>query len=561
MGIRPSNLFFILLLDAVYYKLIYPELLKMTEPYTNITLLLLPNQLFEPALLHSLLKPYITTSTTKANKPKLNIILLEHPVFFGYRKPYGQMKFNKLKLLYQMSAVRYYTSETLLVQMQTYFTPGNITLITDEHDWTPILHKQLKTNQCQALFYIDPVDNFISKQYETSLNANHHPGHVDHPYIELDNPAFINSKADLEAYHKTKPNPDSYTHAGFYKYQRQKTGILPGTKTYDTENRDKLPDSVDVPKLPENINNTPEIRKILDAVKTLIEEHGTWSKFPGTCDPNALQFPISRPESLAWLTDFYKHKFAKFGKYQDAIAGNNRNFLFHSCISPMLNTGLITPDDVLKSALKYKAKVPIQAFEGFIRQVIGWREYQRYIYIYIGENIRKTNLFNNKAKLTDAWYTGDTGILPVDDAIKMAFKDGYLHHILRLMVMGNIMNLVGIHPDDVYKWFMEFALDSYDWVMVGNVYSMALWADGGLTMRKPYISSSAYILKMSTYKRGEWADIWDNAFHGFINRNSTQLNKTYYAGIVKAWTHKKNTDKHNITKKNIAFLKGIINKS
>ena len=113
-----------------------------------------------------------------------------------------------------------------------------------------------------------------------------------------------------------------------------------------------------------------------------------------------------------------------------------------------------------------------------------------------------------------------------------------------LMVIGNFMNLVGIHPDEVYKWFMEFAVDSYDWVMIGNVYSMTLWADGGLTMRKPYISSDGYIMKMGNYKtKGEWNIIWNTIFHHFIDRNSKQLSSTYYNGIVKAWTKKTKSEK------------------
>jgi deoxyribodipyrimidine photolyase-like uncharacterized protein len=151
--------------------------------------------------------------------------------------------------------------------------------------------------------------------------------------------------------------------------------------------------------------------------------------------------------------------------------------------------------------------------------------------------------------LNQSWYSATTGIKPVDDAVRMALDDGYIHHILRLMVVGNFMNLVGIHPDDVYKWFMEFSLDSYDWVMVGNVYSMALWADGGLTMRKPYISGDGYIMKMGNFSSGRgsnsrnnkktkkqigndmedesrdartWNEEWNAVFHHFIDRVCVQ---------------------------------------
>lgn len=520
----------------------------MTAKYSNVSLLLLPNQLFSTELLSEILYQYISKSDLQ--KCKVNIIMLEHPVYFGIRKPYGQMRFNKLKLLYQMTTTRYYIEETLGNAADTQFTIGNITYITNKEKWYPYLAKQIKVNKCDALFYIDPVDTLISKEYvfmSAKMNAHH-------PCIELPNPGFINTKSDLAEYHKTKKRTDSFFHAGFYQYQRKKlteTISLTGTKTYDTENRNKMPLTVTIPKLPEHDNTNPVVKRILLNVSKQITNHRVWSTFPGSCDPGHLKFPITPETSVKWLTYFCHDKLANFGKYQDSIDGEGRNFLFHSCISPMLNTGLLTPMQVITTVREYyiahKATTPIAAYEGFIRQVIGWREYQRYIYIYAGDKMRMSNIFNNGAKLTEAWYTGTTGLLPVDDAITMAFRDGYLHHILRLMVMGNIMNLVGIHPHEVYKWFMEFSLDSYDWVMVGNVYSMALWTDGGLTMRKPYFSSSAYILKMSTYKKGTWCEIWDNLFHGFIDRNSEQLSKTYYAGLVRAWKKKTLSHKREVT--------------
>jgi deoxyribodipyrimidine photolyase-related protein len=233
----------------------------------------------------------------------------------------------------------------------------------------------------------------------------------------------------------------------------------------------------------------------------------------------------------------------------------------------MLNIGLITPQQVVDIITAYykahNKEIGIANYEGFIRQLIGWREYQRYIYQYAGDKMRAGNHFGHSRRLNTAWYTATTGLKPVDDAVQMALDDGYIHHILRLMVVGNFMNLVGIHPDDVYKWFMEFALDSYDWVMVGNVYSMALWADGGMTMRKPYISGDGYIMKMGNYSKSAgarsgkskktkkqmdtrqeqdtartWNEEWNAVFHHFIDRNANKLLRTYYAGLVRAWQKK-----------------------
>jgi deoxyribodipyrimidine photolyase-related protein len=305
-----------------------------------------------------------------------------------------------------------------------------------------------------------------------------------------------------------------------------------------------MPIGLDVPELPKVKAGQVHIA---EAVK-YIKGHKKWSKHPGGTHLDNQLFPLTHEESRRWLDRFLAERFALFGKYQDSIAvskdGEPRNFLFHSCISPMLNIGLLTPREVIDRVVEFRKahteKIPMAAYEGFIRQIIGWREYQRYIYVTIGDKIRKMNHFGNQRRLTHAWYDGTTGIQPVDDAIKMGFRDGYLHHILRLMVVGNFMNLVGIHPDDAYRWFMEFALDAYDWVMVGNVYSMAMWADGGMTMRKPYISSSKYILDMSNYpvRGAEWPEKWNAVYHHFIDRNGDALLKTYHAGIVRALRRK-----------------------
>jgi deoxyribodipyrimidine photolyase-related protein len=332
-----------------------------------------------------------------------------------------------------------------------------------------------------------------------------------------------------------------------------------------------MPINTKIPSLPTNDSKNIKMHNYLNDAIKYIEKYWSDNLQPlyikeekKSLSPESILFPITHTTAEKWLISFCKNRLSSFGKYEDAIDAIPRNILFHSAITPMLNIGLLTPEQVVETVTEYYKKhnnVGIANYEGFIRQIIGWREYQRYIYKYAGEKMRGSNYFNNNGKLSNVWYNATTNIKPVDDAIRMAINDGYIHHILRLMVMGNIMNLIGIHPDEVYKWFMEFSLDSYDWVMVGNVYSMALWADGGLTMRKPYISSSAYILKMGNFDKTNlktkklsinnpetndnlpWTTKWDILFHYFINRNSELLNKTYYAGLVKAWNRKNKTDR------------------
>ena len=151
-------------------------------------------------------------------------------------------------------------------------------------------------------------------------------------------------------------------------------------------------------------------------------------------------------------------------------------------------------------------------------QILGWREFIRGIYFAKSVEERTKNYWNFKRKIPNSFYDGSTNILPVDICIKKILKTGYAHHIERLMIIGNFMLLCEFNPDEVYRWFMEMFIDSYDWVMVPNVYGMSQFADGGLMSTKPYISGSSYILKMSNYKKGEWTNIWDSLFWNFIDK-------------------------------------------
>ena len=185
----------------------------------------------------------------------------------------------------------------------------------------------------------------------------------------------------------------------------------------------------------------------------------------------------------------------------------------------MLNVGLITPNAVIDSCLKYATDndIPINSTEGFVRQIIGWREFIRGMYECRGSEERTTNFWNFDKKIPSSFYDGTTGIPPIDKTIKKILQTGYCNHIERLMVIGNFMMLCEFDPDEVYRWFMELFIDSYDWVMVTNIYGMSQFADGGLMATKPYISGSNYLMKMSNYKKGEWQATWDGLFWRFMD--------------------------------------------
>ena len=161
----------------------------------------------------------------------------------------------------------------------------------------------------------------------------------------------------------------------------------------------------------------------------------------------------------------------------------------------------------------------MNSLEGFIRQVIGWREYMRLVYRKLGTQQRTRNYWEHGRELPGSFYDGTTGIEPVDRTIRRVLKYGYCHHIERLMILGNFMLLCEFHPDAIYRWFMEMFVDAYDWVMVPNVYGMSQHADGGLITTKPYISGSSYVLKMSDYKKGDWTGVWDGLYWRFVSKH------------------------------------------
>lgn len=539
--------------------------IKKTKKKHNkniIELLLLPNQLFD---INIIINKILTHMDNK--NIYINITLLEHPIFFGFRKRVKNLKFNKLKLVYHHATCLNYINE---IKNNKYINLINFIQYHETKKYSKPLNYYLnylcKKNN-SILVYFDPVDHELYNEISTFQNNN-----TLNNIIYLDNLLFLLSNKNLIEYNNIRKNK-SFNHANFYSWHKKKINILVNNKSYDTQNRNKLPIDITIPELPDTHNLKNKYNKCI--YKSIIYINKYFPNNYGKCSKiNDLVFPISRIASLYWVKDFCYNKLHNFGKYQDSIDSLRRNYLYHSCISPMLNIGLITPNDVINIVSKYynkhKNKINISNYEGFIRQIIGWREYQRYCYIYTYDKMISNNYFNNSKKLKQNWYDGNTNLKPVDDAIYMAWNDGYLHHILRLMVIGNMMNLCFIHPDEVYRWFMEFSIDSYDWVMIQNVYSMTLWSDGGLTMRKPYISSDNYIMKMSNYskekdiinkdgniKKAGWNTMWYVLYYNFINKNRNKLKNTYYAGMIKNYDNKSDNEKKIISRLSNKFISTI----
>jgi deoxyribodipyrimidine photolyase-related protein len=398
------------------------------------------------------------------------IYLYEHPQYFT------KYKYNKKRILMHRASMKYYHD---LLKKKKY----NIEYIE---------FSEKLPNSEWTLF--DPIDKIkIPKS----------------TYIE--SPNFLLTKEQYIEYRQKKSTKFFFN--AFYMWGKQQINIIPDVKSQDRENRKTMPTTLKIPDIPSN-EIGQDTKYINEAIK-YVEKH--FKNNYG--DTEGYQFPISHTTARQWLSDFIEKKLNNFGDYQDYIL-ENQPYLYHSLLSTSINIGLINPTEIIDLIRPLKSKTNINSYEGYIRQLF-WREYQRFCYIHF--DFSKLNYFGNNKKLTSSWYNGTTGIIPVDDAIKMAFKYGYLHHILRLMVIGNWMNLSGIDPREGFKWFMEFSCDSYEWVMEQNVLDMVFCVSGGQTMRKPYISSSNYIIKMSSYKKGDWSDKWDQAYQNFLKDKKDKL--------------------------------------
>lgn len=375
--------------------------------------------------------------------------------------------------------------------------------------------QKLKQKGIASVHVVDPVDYLLTRRllrYCEQENLK---------LIQYENPNFICSEEFINSFFAKK---NRYFQTEFYIELRKQHQILMegdqpkgGDWTYDTLNRQKMPKEVKPPTLPDFEKNK-FVQEAIDYVNNNFpENYGSVEGF---------NYPITFKDAELALDNFLKYRFEHYGIYQDAIV-QDQSVLFHSVLTPALNIGLLSPEGILKKAETYflNHNTPINSVEGFMRQILGWREFIRAVYIREGVKERTTNHFKHKRKIPAAFYTGTTGIEPVDNVIKRILQTGYANHIERLMILGNFMLLCEFDPDEIYRWFMELFIDAYDWVMVPNVYGMSQFADGGLMATKPYISSSNYILKMSHYKRAPWCEVWDGLYWRFIAKHQSAFIK------------------------------------
>ena len=292
----------------------------------------------------------------------------------------------------------------------------------------------------------------------------------------------------------------------FYREMRRKTGYLMqgdepegGQWNFDHDNRQPLPGRLAIPPRP--VPQADAItREVLDIVRLRYPRH-----FGRVAAP---AFPVTREGALKKLAEFTEKCLPDFGTFQDAMQ-TGEPFLFHSLISPALNSGLLDAREVCLSVLRAfaKGKAPINAVEGFIRQIIGWREYVRGIYWLKMPDYAETNVLEAKRDLPAFYWTADTPMACLREAVENTRDNAYAHHIQRLMITGNFALLAGIEPRQIEQWYLAVYADAYEWVELPNVHGMVMFADGGLLASKPYAASGAYIDRMSDYCKGCHYDV------------------------------------------------------
>jgi len=359
-----------------------------------------------------------------------------------------------------------------------------------EDSYIKKLSSEIKDNKFSCIRFFEIEDKPFENEVMQMISD------LDIKCEVLNTPMFLDSR---ESFRNFVGDKKFLLQANYYKKARKEMDILienqkpvGGKWSFDDENRKKLPKGYIIPKLPV-IKERGDSDEISNFINTEFNDH------PGNINNI---FPYTTEQALDWLDTFFEERFKDFGPYEDAIF-MGEHFQLHSALSSSMNLGIITPQQIITKAKDYAEAndIPLNSLEGFVRQIIGWREFIRGIYQNFSEKMIDANYWNHNRKLSEAWYTGDTGIAPLDDAIKGALEFGYTHHINRLMVLASIMNMSRIHPSEIYKWFMEMFVDSSEWVMVPNVFGMGTFADGGIFATKPYISGSSYILTMSNFKK------------------------------------------------------------
>lgn len=416
--------------------------------------------------------------------------------------------------------------------------------LTDEnnlHDFGDNIREIIKNQYFEQFEFQEPdeyrVDQILKSLCET----------LSVPSKMVPSEHFLTERYEVRDFFGQK----NFLMESFYRMMRKKLNVLiengkpiGGQWNYDIENRKKFDGKVPIPAPLEFSNDCSEIFSDL-------QKSGV--KWFGNADPASFAYPLNRNQALEVLQYFNHHFLRYFGSYQDAMTVKSWS-LFHSRISFALNTKMISPAEVVNFAveewLKRKSEIGIEQVEGFVRQIIGWREYARGVYWAKMPDYASMNFFQHKNKLPDYFWTGKTRMNCMKHAIRQSLDKAYAHHIQRLMINGNFALLAQIHPDEVDAWYLGVYIDAFEWVEITNTRGMSQYADGGIMASKPYVSSANYISKMSDYCRhcfydekkrvGAKACPFNSLFWNFYDAHEDKLRKN-----PRNWMVYRNLDRMN----------------
>ena len=386
------------------------------------------------------------------------------------------------------------------------------------------------------------------------------------PVEAADSEHFLTERRELGEFFDGKKR---YLMESFYRWMRKRCDILmddgkpAGDKwNFDQKNRQAYDNEVPIPKPLFFSNDVSDIVKMIRNKKIATI---------GEIQPDKLIWPTTRVQSLALVKSFVKDFLPAFGTYQDAMTDANW-YLFHSRLSFALNAKLLHPLEVIQPAVKAwqkkKSAIEIQQIEGYVRQVLGWREYMRGIYWRLMPEFAEMNYFNHQAALPEFYWTGQTRLRCLRAAIGQSLKHAYAHHIQRLMVTGNFALLAGVHPDAVEEWYLGVYIDAIQWVEMPNTRAMSQFADGGLVATKPYISSAKYIHSMSDYcnaceydwkkRHGEMACPFNSLYWHFYERHRPLLQKNPRVGMMyRVWDRMADRERKQVLKQADTYLADV----
>jgi deoxyribodipyrimidine photolyase-related protein len=464
--------------------------------------------------------------------PAQTIVLLIESVDHGRRYPFHKQK---LALLY--SAMRHFRDELIEAGFQVRYRQVDRfeTGLAEHFAEFPGAHLTL----------MEPADWGIAERLQSAASS------LGGNITLVPNAFWLSTKADWDAYANGKKQ---LRMEYFYREMRRKTGWLVvdgqpvgGKWNYDSENRaTPEPDHQFPPRQlfpPDELTQTT-----IDWVEVTFPNH-----YGSTVGFN---WPVTRAQARELLEHFLETRLTLFGPYEDAMV-QREHVLYHSLLSAALNLGLLTAREVCETALTYEPQVPLASLEGFIRQILGWREFMYHIYRSKMPDFRNENRLNHHVPLPDFYWTGTTNMNCVAQSVQQLLETGHTHHIQRLMVLGNFALLAGVSPQELNDWFLTMYVDAYDWVVSPNVLGMSQYADLGSFTSKPYISGAAYINRMSDYcdscvynpnqTVGETACPFASLYWDFLERHAPLLKQNQRMSmIVHGWLKRKSADRQVI---------------